>query len=75
MHCECQKICKNLTEKKAVNSWAAMLSNISLKNVMENACFWVKGPSGGASSDCSSASNSLRFFFLNQNMNPSLMYS
>lgn len=37
-----QKPCRERT----VNSWPAMLSNISLKNVMENACFGVKGPSG-----------------------------
>lgn len=44
-----RKLPKISQGKRAVNSWAAMLSNISLKNVMENVCFWVKGPSDGAS--------------------------
>lgn len=44
-----RKLPKISQGKRAINSWAAMLSNISLKNVMENVCFGVKGPSEGAS--------------------------
>lgn len=61
MYCRCKKS-ENLAGKRARDSWAAMLSNISLKNIMENACVWVKGLVEGASSGRSSTSTRLFFF-------------